>query len=239
MLGALRVVSVERGIDPRELMLVPFGGAGPVHGAQLARLAGISTVLVPALPGCSRLWDSCWPTCGRSFPKTLVGSSVRSMSTRTTRRSRGSSPPPPLARSGAYSSRGSAIEVHFDLRYTGQAYELPDRDRRDPRANLAARGRRRPSMTNISGATATISRLPMSRSSPSGDRDRHRAERRSSPRLPLEGPGCRAARSPRRARSISMARGRRRSALTARQLAAGQPIQPARRWCGEQSIAPP
>src|SRR5215207_349355 len=51
MLGALRVVSVQRGIDPRELALVPFGGAGPVHGAELARLAGIDTMLVPPSPG--------------------------------------------------------------------------------------------------------------------------------------------------------------------------------------------
>src|SRR5690606_33184574 len=51
MLGALRVVSVQRGIDPRDLALVPFGGAGPVHGCELADLLGVETVLVPSAPG--------------------------------------------------------------------------------------------------------------------------------------------------------------------------------------------
>ncbi|MGE0223476.1 MAG: hydantoinase/oxoprolinase family protein [Acetobacteraceae bacterium] len=51
MMGAIRVVSVERGYDPRELVLVPFGGAGPLHGGSLARLMGITTTLVPPAPG--------------------------------------------------------------------------------------------------------------------------------------------------------------------------------------------
>ncbi len=51
MTGAIRVVSVERGYDPRDMVLVPFGGAGPLHGGSLARLTGISTILVPPAPG--------------------------------------------------------------------------------------------------------------------------------------------------------------------------------------------
>ncbi|MBS0641445.1 MAG: hydantoinase/oxoprolinase family protein [Proteobacteria bacterium] len=51
MTGAIRVVSVERGYDPRDLVLVPFGGAGPLHGGSLARLMGIGTILVPPAPG--------------------------------------------------------------------------------------------------------------------------------------------------------------------------------------------
>ncbi|MBO0736739.1 MAG: hydantoinase/oxoprolinase family protein [Alphaproteobacteria bacterium] len=51
MTGAIRVVSVERGHDPRDFVLVPFGGAGPLHGGTLARLLGIKTVLVPPAPG--------------------------------------------------------------------------------------------------------------------------------------------------------------------------------------------
>src|SRR3984957_19870062 len=47
MTGAIRVVSVERGYDPRDFVLVPLGGAGPLHGGALARLLGIKTVLVP------------------------------------------------------------------------------------------------------------------------------------------------------------------------------------------------
>jgi len=51
MMGAIRVVSVERGHDPRRFALVAFGGAGPLHGCALARMLGIETVLVPPAPG--------------------------------------------------------------------------------------------------------------------------------------------------------------------------------------------
>jgi N-methylhydantoinase A len=51
MIGAMRVVSVERGHDPRDFALVAFGGAGPLHGASLAELLGIRTVVVPRHPG--------------------------------------------------------------------------------------------------------------------------------------------------------------------------------------------
>jgi N-methylhydantoinase A len=51
MVGAIRVVSVERGHDPRDFSLLPFGGAGPLHGGALARLLGMSTIVVPPGPG--------------------------------------------------------------------------------------------------------------------------------------------------------------------------------------------
>jgi N-methylhydantoinase A len=51
MVGAIRVVSIERGHDPRDFALVPFGGAGPLHSTALARLLGIKTILVPPAPG--------------------------------------------------------------------------------------------------------------------------------------------------------------------------------------------
>jgi N-methylhydantoinase A len=51
MARALRVVSVQRGYDPRDYALVPFGGAGPLHSSRLARELGITTVLVPETPG--------------------------------------------------------------------------------------------------------------------------------------------------------------------------------------------
>ncbi|HYX76609.1 MAG TPA: hydantoinase/oxoprolinase family protein, partial [Gaiellaceae bacterium] len=51
MLRALRVVSVERGHDPRDFALVAFGGAGPLHACALAEELEIATVLVPAAAG--------------------------------------------------------------------------------------------------------------------------------------------------------------------------------------------
>ncbi len=51
MAGAIRMVSVSRGHDPRDFALFAFGGAGPLHASALARELGLPTVLVPARPG--------------------------------------------------------------------------------------------------------------------------------------------------------------------------------------------
>jgi len=51
MFGALRVVSVEQGFDPREFALVPFGGAGALHACAIAKLMGSWPVVVPPSPG--------------------------------------------------------------------------------------------------------------------------------------------------------------------------------------------
>ena len=51
MVGAIRVISVERGHDPRDFALIPFGGAGPLHGGSLAKLLGAKTVIIPPSPG--------------------------------------------------------------------------------------------------------------------------------------------------------------------------------------------
>ncbi len=51
MVRALRVVSVEQGLDPRDFAHVAFGGAGPLHGCALAEELGMTTVLVPAAAG--------------------------------------------------------------------------------------------------------------------------------------------------------------------------------------------
>ncbi|MDX8444600.1 hydantoinase/oxoprolinase family protein [Mesorhizobium captivum] len=51
MAGAIRMVSVSRGHDPRDFALFAFGGAGPLHATALARELGLPRVLVPARPG--------------------------------------------------------------------------------------------------------------------------------------------------------------------------------------------
>jgi N-methylhydantoinase A len=51
MAGAVRLVSLSRGHDPRDFALFAFGGAGPLHATALARELGIPTVLVPVRPG--------------------------------------------------------------------------------------------------------------------------------------------------------------------------------------------
>ena len=51
MADALRIVSVERGYDPREFSLVAFGGAGPVHAAALAEELDVREIVIPPIPG--------------------------------------------------------------------------------------------------------------------------------------------------------------------------------------------
>lgn len=128
MLGALRVVSVQRGIDPRDLVLVPFGGAGPVHGAELARLAGIATMLVPPSPGVLSALGFLLADVKQVFTLTrvgLVGQLDEAAYQRELDRL--------IAEATAWLQREGvpegerAIEVALDLRYRGQAYELPIR----------------------------------------------------------------------------------------------------------------
>lgn len=98
MLRALRVVSVERGHDPRGFALVAFGGAGPLHACALAEELGIETVLVPGAAGVLSALG-------------LVASDERRDHVRSIVR--------PLAEAGALPLAGEA-----DLRYAGQSFEL-------------------------------------------------------------------------------------------------------------------
>jgi N-methylhydantoinase A len=51
MVAAIRLITVERGFDPREFSLIAFGGAGPLHAVDIARELGMAEVIVPAYPG--------------------------------------------------------------------------------------------------------------------------------------------------------------------------------------------
>jgi N-methylhydantoinase A/oxoprolinase/acetone carboxylase beta subunit len=98
MLRALRVVSVERGHDPRDFALVAFGGAGPLHACALAEELGIAHVLVPEAAGVLSALG-------------LVASDER--------RDRVVSHVRPLTEVGDLPAEGEA-----DLRYRGQSFEL-------------------------------------------------------------------------------------------------------------------
>jgi len=98
MLRALRVVSVERGHDPRDFALVAFGGAGPLHACALAEELEIEAVLVPEAAGVLSALG-------------LVASDER--------RDRVVSYVRPLAE-----VRGLPAEGEADLRYRGQSFEL-------------------------------------------------------------------------------------------------------------------
>jgi N-methylhydantoinase A len=98
MLRALRVVTVERGVDPRDLALVAFGGAGPLHACALAEELEIRTVLVPEAAGVL---------------------SALGLAAGPERRDRVRSHLVPLEDAGELPAAGEA-----DLRYRGQSFEL-------------------------------------------------------------------------------------------------------------------
>jgi N-methylhydantoinase A len=98
MARALRVVSVEQGLDPRDFALVAFGGAGPLHACALADELGMRTVLVPAAAGVLSALG-------------LVAADERRDSVRSYVTA--------LADAGALPATGEA-----DIRYAGQSFEL-------------------------------------------------------------------------------------------------------------------
>ncbi|MGN6583122.1 MAG: hydantoinase/oxoprolinase family protein [Rhizobiaceae bacterium] len=71
MAGAIRMVSVAKGNDPRDFALFAFGGAGPLHASALARELGIPTVLVPARPGITNALGCVVADLRHDFVRTL------------------------------------------------------------------------------------------------------------------------------------------------------------------------
>jgi N-methylhydantoinase A len=69
---AIRLISVERGHDPREFTLVAFGGAGPLHACSLARALGIPRVLVPAMPGALSAFGILRADVVRDYSRTVM-----------------------------------------------------------------------------------------------------------------------------------------------------------------------
>lgn len=72
MHAALRVVSVERGHDPREFGLVAFGGAGPMHASAMARLIGAKPVVIPPTPGVMSAFGFLSSDIQNEFPETYL-----------------------------------------------------------------------------------------------------------------------------------------------------------------------
>ncbi len=71
MAGAIRMVSISLGADPRDFALFAFGGAGPLHAAALARELGIPRVLVPARPGITNALGCVVADLRHDFVRTL------------------------------------------------------------------------------------------------------------------------------------------------------------------------
>src|SRR5262249_24406376 len=71
MAGAIRLVSLQRGHDPRDFVLFAFGGAGPLHAVALARELAIPKVLVPARPGITSALGCLVADVRHDFVKTI------------------------------------------------------------------------------------------------------------------------------------------------------------------------
>ncbi|MFO1083730.1 MAG: hydantoinase/oxoprolinase family protein [Reyranellaceae bacterium] len=69
--SAIRLVSIEKGYDPRDFALFPFGGAGPLHAVALARELGVPTVLVPRFPGLTSALGCVLADLRHDFVRTL------------------------------------------------------------------------------------------------------------------------------------------------------------------------
>jgi N-methylhydantoinase A len=118
---AVRVITVERGLDPRDFTLFAFGGAGALHAAELADALGIRRIYVPRDPGLLSAWGMLAAEAVRDFAETvrLLDPSERTLDARVrpleheARRA--------LARDGV---SGVRLECTLDVRYTGQGYEV-------------------------------------------------------------------------------------------------------------------
>jgi N-methylhydantoinase A len=121
MLGALRLMTVERGIDPRGFALMPFGGAGPLHAAALAQELGISTILCPGASGVLSALGLAAAAARRDAARTVLLSG-RSLTARRLACERDAL----LAQAtSALGEPPSQVRVRHELRYRGQSFELP------------------------------------------------------------------------------------------------------------------
>ena len=138
MVRALRVVTVERGVDPRRFALLPFGGAGPMHAAAIAAELGIETILCPRAGGVLSALGLCACERRRDTARTVMLSGAELSADRVA-----AAVDELIATAGA-GLEGAEPELVYGLRYAGQAFELgvPGPVHPDP-ADLVARFERR------------------------------------------------------------------------------------------------
>jgi N-methylhydantoinase A len=118
MAGALRVMSVERGIDPRDLGLVAFGGAGPMHACALAEELGMKAVLVPRASGVLSALGLALSELRRDGVAPFRAPLADVEDAELERRFRA------LEAATAAGLDGARVERRADLRYRAQGFEL-------------------------------------------------------------------------------------------------------------------
>jgi N-methylhydantoinase A len=123
MAGALRVISVQRGHDPREFALVAFGGAGPLHANAVAELMGSFPVIVPPSPGLLCALGDLVAGFRNEFAQTLirltseVGDASEILDELESRARE-------WMDAQGIAAAAQHIEVLADMRYRGQGYEI-------------------------------------------------------------------------------------------------------------------
>jgi N-methylhydantoinase A len=124
MEAAIRVISVERGSDPRHFILAAFGGAGPLHACELATALQIPRVFIPKAPGVLSALGMLAADIIKDYVRTIMVHSqeahetVKKAFSELEEQGRAE-----LAQEG-FSSEQVTIEPLLDLRYVGQSYEL-------------------------------------------------------------------------------------------------------------------
>jgi N-methylhydantoinase A len=119
MVRALRVVTVERGVDPRRFALMPFGGAGPTHATAIAEELEIERILCPRAGGVLSALGLLAAPRRRDASRTvmLAGAELR--------RERVAEVVEAMRAELEPGMEGATVECSYELRYRGQAFELP------------------------------------------------------------------------------------------------------------------
>jgi N-methylhydantoinase A len=134
MVRALRVVTVERGLDPRRFALLPFGGAGPMHAAAIAAELGIERIVCPRASGVLSALGLCASDRRRDTARTVMLAGA-DLSAERIAEEIGAL----IAAAGAGLAGEAEPQLVYEMRYAGQAFELPvPGPRRPDPAELAA-----------------------------------------------------------------------------------------------------
>jgi N-methylhydantoinase A len=125
MIRGIRRVSVEQGYDPRDFSLVPFGGAGPLHGVDLAQALNMTRVAIPAHPGIASAFGMLAADVRHDYVQTLITNSNQIAGDRLDAiyhdlEVQGQAQ---LAREG-FEGEAVCLDRLADMRYAGQSYEL-------------------------------------------------------------------------------------------------------------------
>jgi N-methylhydantoinase A len=126
MVRALRVVTVERGIDPRAFALLPFGGAGPMHAAAIAAELGIERILCPRASGVLSALGLCASDRRRDTVRTVMLGGEELSAARI------AAEVDDLIAAIGVDLEEARPELVYELRYAGQAFELPVPGPADP-----------------------------------------------------------------------------------------------------------